>query len=147
MYLVFTRMPGESYRKQLGSLLLCLSDVFPLLINSLVGWFCTSALGWPRSVSERGVAIYNSSPCLMVDLPLWFSVPSSHELDFLTVSRCQQTGAYMSKLPAVLRLCARIDRRCYKFHWLFLPRATVKLLAAVLFLPLCTLGLLAWVHI
>ena len=32
MYLVFTRMPGESY-------------VFRALINSLVCWFCTSALG------------------------------------------------------------------------------------------------------
>ena len=36
MYLVFTPMPGESYRRQLGSLLLCLCDVFRALINSLV---------------------------------------------------------------------------------------------------------------
>ena len=36
MYLVFTRMPGESYRRRLGSLLLCLCDVFRALINSLV---------------------------------------------------------------------------------------------------------------
>ena len=36
MYLVFTRMPGESYRKGLRSLLLCLCDVFRALINSLV---------------------------------------------------------------------------------------------------------------
>ena len=36
MYLVFTRMPGESYRRRLRSLLLCLSDVFRELINSLV---------------------------------------------------------------------------------------------------------------
>ena len=34
MYLVFTRIPGESYRKRLRSLLLC--DVFRALINSLV---------------------------------------------------------------------------------------------------------------
>ena len=45
MYLVFTRMPGESYRRQLRSLLLCLCDVFRALINSLVCWFCRSALG------------------------------------------------------------------------------------------------------
>ena len=36
MYLVFTRMPGESYRRRLGSLFLCLCDVFRALINSLV---------------------------------------------------------------------------------------------------------------
>ena len=28
MYLVFTRLPGESYRRPLGSLLLCLCDAF-----------------------------------------------------------------------------------------------------------------------
>ena len=36
MYLVFTRMPVESYPRRLGSLLLCLFDVFHGLINSLV---------------------------------------------------------------------------------------------------------------
>ena len=36
MYLAFTRMPGQSYRRQLRSLLLCLCDVFRALINSLV---------------------------------------------------------------------------------------------------------------
>ena len=36
MYLVFTRMSGESYRRRLRSLLLCLCDVFLALINSLV---------------------------------------------------------------------------------------------------------------
>ena len=36
MYLVFTCMPGESYHRQLRSLLLCLCDVFQVLINSLV---------------------------------------------------------------------------------------------------------------
>ena len=36
MYLVFTRMPGESDRKRLRSLLLCLCDVFRGLINSFV---------------------------------------------------------------------------------------------------------------
>ena len=35
MYLVSTCMPGESYRKQLGPLLLCLHDIFWVLINSL----------------------------------------------------------------------------------------------------------------
>ena len=36
MYLVFTRMPGESYRRRLRSLLLYLCYVFRVLINSLV---------------------------------------------------------------------------------------------------------------
>ena len=37
-YLVFTRMPGESYCRWLRSLLLCLCDVFQALNNSLVCW-------------------------------------------------------------------------------------------------------------
>jgi len=37
--LVFIRMPDDSYRKQLRSSLLCLYDVFLVLINSLVCWF------------------------------------------------------------------------------------------------------------
>ena len=36
MYLVFTHMPGESYCRQLKSLLMCLCDVFRALINSHV---------------------------------------------------------------------------------------------------------------
>ena len=36
MYLVFTRMPGESYRRRLRSLLLYLRYFFRALINSLV---------------------------------------------------------------------------------------------------------------
>ena len=36
MYLVFTRMPCESYSRRLGALLLCLWDVFRALINSPV---------------------------------------------------------------------------------------------------------------
>ena len=36
MYLVFTRIPGKSYRRQLWSLLLCLCDVSRALINSLI---------------------------------------------------------------------------------------------------------------
>ena len=38
IHLVFIRMPGESYRRRLRSLLMCLCDVFPALINSLVCW-------------------------------------------------------------------------------------------------------------
>ena len=35
MYLVFPRMPGESYRRRQWSLLLYLCDVFRVLMNSL----------------------------------------------------------------------------------------------------------------
>ena len=45
MCLVFTCMPGESYRRQFRSLLLYLCYVFRVPINSLVCWFCMSALG------------------------------------------------------------------------------------------------------
>ena len=40
VYLVFTRMPGESYCRGLRSLLLHLCYVFWALMNSLVCWFC-----------------------------------------------------------------------------------------------------------
>ena len=39
MYLVFTRMPGDSYRRRFRSLLFYLRYVFGVLINSLVCWF------------------------------------------------------------------------------------------------------------
>ena len=38
MFLAFTRMPGESYRRRL-EFLFCLCDAFWELINSLVCWF------------------------------------------------------------------------------------------------------------
>ena len=47
MYLAFTRMPGESYRRWLRSLLLYFCYIFRTLINSLVCWFfllCFSVL-------------------------------------------------------------------------------------------------------
>ena len=43
MYLVFTRMPGGSYRGRLRSLFVVF--VFWALINSIVCWLCTGALG------------------------------------------------------------------------------------------------------
>ena len=46
MYLVFTRMPGESYRRRLRSLLLCLCYVFRALITSLVCWSCRWVFVW-----------------------------------------------------------------------------------------------------
>ena len=35
IYLVFTRMPGESYRGRFGSLVFCLCDVFRVRIHYL----------------------------------------------------------------------------------------------------------------
>ena len=45
MYLVFTHLPGESYCRRLGSLLLYLCYVFRALINSLVSSFCEAVHG------------------------------------------------------------------------------------------------------
>ena len=45
MYFVLTHIPGESYHRWLRSLMMCLCDVFWVLINSRVCWFCTSTLG------------------------------------------------------------------------------------------------------
>ena len=44
MYLIFTRVPGESYRGRLRYLLLCLCYVFRALINFLVRWFTYSGV-------------------------------------------------------------------------------------------------------
>ena len=64
LYLVFTRMPGESYRRRLRSLLLYLCYVFRALINSLACWLYTlvqaidndsideSKIQWSRSLGE-----------------------------------------------------------------------------------------------
>lgn len=45
-FLVFTRMPGESYYRQPRSLLLCVGDIFQVLINSLVCWLMGMSPGW-----------------------------------------------------------------------------------------------------
>ena len=41
---IFSRMPGESFRRRLTSLLLCLCDIFRALSNSCIGFFSTGAL-------------------------------------------------------------------------------------------------------
>ena len=52
MYLVFTHMPGESYRRRLRSLLLYSCYVFRALINSLVSVLILHERSGPRSVSD-----------------------------------------------------------------------------------------------
>ena len=49
MYRVLTHMPGESYRRRLRSLLLCLCDVFRAFITS----FCLLILHKQYGVSFR----------------------------------------------------------------------------------------------
>ena len=44
MYLVFARVPGESCRRRL-QFWVVRGDIFGALVNSLVCWFCRSALG------------------------------------------------------------------------------------------------------
>ena len=48
MCLVFTRMPGESYRRRLRSLSFSLRDVFRALINPLVLLFVVEYFTVPR---------------------------------------------------------------------------------------------------
>ena len=50
IHLIFTRMPGESYRRRLRSSLLNLFSVFRALINSLVCWFWTE-LNWTLNIT------------------------------------------------------------------------------------------------
>ena len=54
-YLVFTRMPGESYRRRLRSLLSYLCYLFGALINSLVCWLCFEKLMVPLHRWNRKV--------------------------------------------------------------------------------------------
>ena len=56
-HLVFTCTPGESYHRQLGFLLLSLWDIFQVLINSLVCWFCT----------------FRESECTLQTLLIWLT--------------------------------------------------------------------------
>ena len=60
MYLVVTRVPGESYRRRLRSLLLCLCYVFRALIKSLCVLILYMRSG-PRSVSDHAVPLVEES--------------------------------------------------------------------------------------
>ena len=65
LYLL-ARQTRVTIYKRLRSLLLCLCDVFRALINSLVCWFCTSALG----LVLLQIVIINSSFFLFFSLIL-----------------------------------------------------------------------------
>ena len=79
MYLVFTRMPDESYRRRLRTLLLYLSYVFRALINSLVCCVFTRA-----SVSD--LFIYHCFGSLLV----YLYVKSVNVLFYV----CSQQGGF-----------------------------------------------------
>ena len=61
-YLVFTRMPGESYHRWLRSLLLYLCYTFQALINSLVCWFCREWLHHRRCTFYLRASVCQNHP-------------------------------------------------------------------------------------
>jgi len=65
MYLVLTRMMSESYRRRLGSLLLCLCDVFQALINSLLHDSKQNVFKIQSVIIQTGWQLWNQSlnPC------------------------------------------------------------------------------------
>ena len=65
LYLVFIRMPGESYRKRPRFLLLCLCDVFRVLINCRV---CSISTGAPGLVLFQ-INRQADRECTVHDLP------------------------------------------------------------------------------
>ena len=84
-------MPGESYRTRLRSLLLCLCDVFRALINSLVCWFCTSAL--------RGLVLFQ------------FVLPAVPLLPERIVRRPVASGAALRKVVGHTSITAKFSHR------------------------------------
>ena len=77
MYLVFTRMPCESYRRRLRSLLLYWCVVFRTLINSLVCWLSSFRIQVNPACQKIAIPI-NSFPrylaiCLVSKLNTWWT--------------------------------------------------------------------------
>ena len=98
MYLVFTRMPGESYRRRLRSLVLCY--MFRALTNSLVCWFWTSALGLVLALINN-----NHNACVrnvfvrvsLRDITIWILRCSSFILTiFLSSSSSSSSSSKLS---------------------------------------------------
>ena len=76
MYLVFTRMPGESYRKWLRSLLLYLCYVFRALINSLGCWFWAESWVVQTWIRTGWIRLLTSQANQLIEGPCWHSVMS-----------------------------------------------------------------------
>ena len=72
MYHVFTRMPGESYRRLLTSLLLCLSDVFRAWLTPLiVYWLFLTVCVYLDHVLERYQSALIVSNLFPLDKKMW----------------------------------------------------------------------------
>jgi len=86
MYLVFTRMPGESYRGQLRSLLLCLFDVFRVLMNSSVCWF----LGGSHKAGKKGdTSFWRVTPNILYKTEIWRETAISVHLIIMILAELQ----------------------------------------------------------
>ena len=90
MYLVFTCMPGESYRRQLRSLLLYLCDVFPALTPMCVDfwslWLCI------EKMTNARLLIGKLCRSLLPWLPTWVMM-----LIYMLLDRRWQTWAWLSQ--------------------------------------------------
>ena len=74
MYLVFTRMPCESYRKRFRSSLLYLCYIFrALTVNSLVCWFISVNRGHVRRATV-GHYSAQQTPSSRSDFTAWFMI-------------------------------------------------------------------------
>ena len=82
MYLAFTRVPGESYRKRLKSLLLYLCDVFRALINSLCVDFDYEEAGLTLDQTDKKNLIGMKTPTMALTK------------DTTTERRCAEQGNY-----------------------------------------------------
>ena len=124
MYLVFTRMPGESYRRRLRSLLLCLCDVFRTLINSLVCWFYTNALSLvllqniSKGISHEYHSIVRDEAgffycCFFKNYHSWLGhmLHTSAQLAclFVYLFVCTEQYYYDVKMPVALRVSWTIN--------------------------------------
>ena len=92
MYLVLTCMPGESYRRRLRSLLLCLCDVFEALINSFT---CCFNQGFFNANCNAVVCLCDGKVCV------------TSFKSYLTPSRVVLFSCFDVYCNAVLCLCGR----------------------------------------
>ena len=122
MYFVFTRMPGESYRRRLRSLLLCFCDVFPALNNSLVCWLLTEFV--LEGTPDISLSLSLSLSLLLLLLLLFVCLFASSFLAFLFacfVPFCfvDPKGHYRYSLAGPVRIT--IWPNFHPFHLLWPP--------------------------
>ena len=86
MYLVFTRMPGESYLRRLRSLLLYLCYVFRALINSLVCWFSlTHSL--THTDTRRQTHVMQSHLRQVTDMDTYLNEPETVDVGVVAITK------------------------------------------------------------